>query len=227
MNDLSPSPNPPKCSIFSFRYTPGELPLPSENQSAEFYRMASEMLAEAGYEHYEISSYAKPGFQCRHNLTYWRNRPFHGFGLGAASYTGGARFTRPRRMKEYASYVSGLEAGAVAPTPSPPESAADGKEAAMDVVMLSLRTARGLDMKELASGFGRELAAAICRAFELYVESGHVVAMDEEMAVIPASSFRRREQLPGGGVAFLRLSDPEGFLLSNELISILFGVISP
>ncbi|CAA6659584.1 unnamed protein product [Spirodela intermedia] len=206
---LAAASSPAHVSVYDLQIHTGEFPLPSENQSAEFYRMASEMLAGAGYEHYEISSYAKPGFQCRHNLTYWQNRPFHGFGLGAASYTSGARFTRPRRMKEYASYVSDLEGGAAAAAAPPPPESADGKDAAMDVVMLSLRTARGLDMKELAAGFGGELAAAICRAFELYVDSGHVVAMDEEMAVIPASSFRRREELAGGGVAFLRLSDPE------------------
>uniref|UniRef100_A0A0V0HXH7 Putative ovule protein n=1 Tax=Solanum chacoense TaxID=4108 RepID=A0A0V0HXH7_SOLCH len=61
---------------FASLYTAGEFPLPSENQAADFYRMASEMLRDAGYEHYEISSYCKSGYQCKHNYTYWIKQTF-------------------------------------------------------------------------------------------------------------------------------------------------------
>ncbi|XP_074306113.1 uncharacterized protein LOC141641346 [Silene latifolia] len=60
-----------KDTKFDVLYTPGDFPLPSEFQSAEFYKMASETLTKAGYEHYEISSYSKNGYQCQHNVTYW------------------------------------------------------------------------------------------------------------------------------------------------------------
>uniref|UniRef100_A0A453CSL0 Uncharacterized protein n=1 Tax=Aegilops tauschii subsp. strangulata TaxID=200361 RepID=A0A453CSL0_AEGTS len=63
--------------------------------------MASKRLSEAGYEHYEISSYCNYVYECNHNTTYWANRPFYVFGLGSASYINGVRFSRPRRMKEY------------------------------------------------------------------------------------------------------------------------------
>lgn len=57
---------------------------------------------QAGYEHYELSNYALPGHQCRHNLVYWSgSRPFYGFGLGAASCLAGRRATRPRAMHQY------------------------------------------------------------------------------------------------------------------------------
>ncbi|KAH0888144.1 hypothetical protein HID58_050573 [Brassica napus] len=88
-----------------FRYTPGQSPLPSETQSAEFYKTASSMLRGAGYEHYEVSSYSKDGFKCKH-------KPFYAFGLGSASYVGGLRFSRPRKLKEYTNYVADLENGA-------------------------------------------------------------------------------------------------------------------
>ena len=122
-------------------------------------------------------------------------------------------------MKDYASYVAALEAsgGALA---APPE-----ETAALDVVMLALRTARGLDMEELAADFGGDLADKIFRVVEDYVGSGHVAGLDSDMGVVPASFFRRR--VAAGEVKFLRLSDPEGFLLSNELISIIFAAISP
>ena len=54
-------------------------------------------------EHYEISNYAQPGHQCRHNRVYWENRPYYGFGMGAASYVEGKRFTRPRKLRSITS----------------------------------------------------------------------------------------------------------------------------
>ncbi|XP_058093789.1 uncharacterized protein LOC131239896 [Magnolia sinica] len=212
-------------------YTPGEFPLPSENQSAKFYKMASEMLTNAGYNHYEISSYCKNRFECKHNLAYWQNKSFYGFGLGSASYIDGVRFSRPRKMKEYADYVQKLEDRlADGHNDNNNNSHVDVKDMAMDIVMLSLRTARGLDVKEFGRAFGKSLVLSIFKAFEPYMESGHVVALDEKRRALDASELSspqsdacKIEQL----VAFIRLSDPDGFLLSNELISIAFGIISP
>lgn len=208
-------------------YTPGEFPLPTETQSANFYKMASETLSRAGYNHYEISSYSRSGYECKHNLAYWNNRSFYGFGLGSASYLNGVRFSRPRRLKEYTDYVQRLEDGVV-----DQNSATDveTKDTAMDVVMLSLRTARGLDLNIYRRSFGEPLAFSLCKAFGRYVESGHVIAMDDERRVLSHSQFELQlsdDHEMGSKVAFIRLSDPDGFLLSNELISVAFGIISP
>ena len=56
---------------------------------------------QAGYEHYEICSYALPGHGCRHNRVYWQNKPYYAFGLGAASNLQHRRFARPRKMAAY------------------------------------------------------------------------------------------------------------------------------
>ncbi|KAL2539606.1 Radical SAM superfamily protein [Abeliophyllum distichum] len=154
---------------FETLYTPGEFPLPSENQSAEFYKMASRMLRDAGYDHYEISSYCKKGHQCKHNLTYWKNKSFYGFGLGSASFVGGVRFSRPRRLKDYMGYVQNLEDGLMDRSE---DSFTDYKDLAMDVVMLSLRTARGLDLKSFGEAFGGSLLLSICEVYGPYVKSG-------------------------------------------------------
>ncbi|KAJ0972840.1 hypothetical protein J5N97_020799 [Dioscorea zingiberensis] len=203
---------------FGKLYEPGEFPLPSDIQSANFYKMASESLGNAGYSHYEISSYCKSGHECRHNLTYWQNKPFYGFGLGSASYIDGNRFSRPRRMNDYMDYVKKLEDGTI----SHNATSCEAKDMAMDVVMLSLRTATGLDVKSFSRSFGEYLVDSICKAFEPFVESGHVVFMDEEKVKVSGDWFEN-----GNRVSFIRLSDPDGFLLSNELISIAFRVISP
>ncbi|KAH0464546.1 hypothetical protein IEQ34_007332 [Dendrobium chrysotoxum] len=213
---------------FALLYTPGEFPLPAEAQSANFYIMASETLKHAGYEHYEISSYCKPGHECKHNITYWQNQPFYGFGLGSASYINGVRFSRPRRLKQYEEFVKDLEAGHMSAKNN--ASIVVDKEMAMDVVMLSLRTAKGLDLKSFQRSFGESLVLSLCRAWRPHVESGHVVALDEERKAISIGKFDLElngDCQLGRRVAFLRLSDPEGFLMSNELIAVAFGVLSP
>lgn len=191
--------------------------------------MASTTLSNAGYNHYEISSYCKDGFECKHNLTYWENKPFYGFGLGSASYLGGVRFSRPRKMKEYASYVHSLEENEVGDCCK--DHILDAKEdIAMDVVMLSLRTARGLDLKSFRNAFGAAFVASLCKAYRPYVESGHVVCLDEHRRTITANEFSSLLSKDDGieqGLAFVRLSDPDGFLLSNELISLAFQAIAP
>ncbi|KAK9117428.1 hypothetical protein Sjap_016375 [Stephania japonica] len=215
---------------FGALYTPGEFPLPSDAQSAEFYTMASKVLTGAGYEHYEISSYCKDGYQSKHNQTYWENKPFYGFGLGAASYMGGVRFSRPRKMREYMGFVQDLENGLLLDHNH--KESIDYKDIAMDVVMLSLRTARGLDVKSYKESFGETLIVSLCEKFKPYVESGHVIALDEERRTLSADEFssllsNAEKLVKVEGVAFIRLSDPEGFLLSNELISMAFEVVSP
>ncbi|XP_050223897.1 uncharacterized protein LOC126673705 [Mercurialis annua] len=212
---------------FGNLYTPGEFPLPTESQAADFYKMASRMLSEAGYNHYEISSYCQDGFECKHNYTYWKNKPFYAFGLGSASYLNGVRFSRPRRMKEYADYVRNLENETVNDSGN---DSRDAKDMAMDIVMLSLRTAKGLDLRSFADAFGSSLVFSLCKVYEPYIESGHVVFLDKDRGAVTADKFKARftcEDEIGIGLAYIRLSDPDGFLMSNELISLAFRVISP
>jgi oxygen-independent coproporphyrinogen-3 oxidase len=129
-------------------------------------------------------------------------------------------------MKEYAEWVQELEDG----TWSHESRNSDMKDMAMDVVMLSLRTAWGLDLQSFSKSFGTSLALSLCNTFKPFVESGLVIAMDMERQALPHIDFEldlQNESDFGSRVAFIRLSDPDGFLLSNELISLAFGIISP
>lgn len=201
--------------------------MPSDTQSADFYKMASKTLSEAGYNHYEISSYCKPGYECKHNYTYWENKPFYAFGLGAASYLQGTRFSRPRKMKEYTCYVHSL--GDRKSDRPDATNGIDPKDMASDIVMLSLRTAKGLDLFAFREVYGESLVNSLLKVYEPYIESGHVVCLDGNRSIVPADDMSKL--LSGGKemkeLAYIRLSDPDGFLLSNELIAIAFGVISP
>lgn len=77
--------------------------LPDEDADREMYHLTKEVMAEQGYERYEISNYAKPGFECYHNCGYWTGREYLGIGLGASSYTFGYRFHNVEDLKEYMS----------------------------------------------------------------------------------------------------------------------------
>ena len=75
--------------------------LPGEEEEREMYELTGEILAKNGYRRYEISNYARPGRECRHNTTYWRRGDYLGFGLGAASLMENVRFANASDLKEY------------------------------------------------------------------------------------------------------------------------------
>jgi oxygen-independent coproporphyrinogen-3 oxidase len=79
----------------------GLLPLPDPDLAAEMYEWSAERLAEAGYLQYEISNWALPGYECRHNLQYWRNLDYIGLGAGAHGYAAGVRYSNVLRIKTY------------------------------------------------------------------------------------------------------------------------------
>ena len=95
-------------TVFGKKYQAGDNPLPADEITAQMYQIASEKLTQAGYIHYEISNYAQPNYQCRHNQVYWHNQPYYGFGMGAASYNHNQRFTRPRTRDQYFAWVEKL-----------------------------------------------------------------------------------------------------------------------
>ncbi len=79
----------------------GGLKLPSEDALIEMDTITKELCKKAGMERYEVSNYARPGFECRHNYGYWSDVPYLGFGLGASSYFEKKRFSNTRILSEY------------------------------------------------------------------------------------------------------------------------------
>ena len=201
-------------TVFGRKYSPGENPLPTDEHTAQMYRIGQEILTAAGYEHYEISNYALPGHQCRHNRVYWENRPYYGFGMGAASYVDGFRFTRPRRKDEYYKWVEEfIQAGGVG----------DGEKLSQDDVlletlMLGFRLADGLSLARLREEFGEKILEEIWVTLEPYYREGLVEVIGVEGKVL---GWELGEYLPIDGR--LRLSDSEGFLFSNRVLADLFS----
>jgi putative oxygen-independent coproporphyrinogen III oxidase len=145
---------------FAKQYKPDCLPLPSDETTAQMYREAQQVLTAGGYEHYEISNYAQPGKSCRHNQVYWQQQSYYAFGMGAASYLQGTRFTRPRYTQDYFDWVA---AGAVYPT-----DVVDRVERCLETLMLGLRTAKGLRISALVTEFGADLWQLVQQRVEKY-----------------------------------------------------------
>ncbi len=83
----------------------GVVPAPDPDLQADMFELACELLGDAGYQHYEVSNWAKPGFACVHNLGYWERRPYLGLGAGAHSYRDDRRWWNVRPPEEYLSLV--------------------------------------------------------------------------------------------------------------------------
>lgn len=183
-------------TAFGRRYQPGVSPLPTDETTATMYRLAAEMLRKAGYEHYEISNYARARYQCRHNRVYWQNQPYYGFGMGATSYTQQQRFTRPRKRQEYFEWVEALESKGGLSTPQ-----TTGVDLLLETLMVGLRLAEGISLEALASQFGEAVVQPILDCLAPHQAQGWVE--------LPSSSPAERR---------VRLSDPEGFLFSNLIL---------
>ncbi|WP_310425563.1 radical SAM family heme chaperone HemW [Chamaesiphon sp. VAR_48_metabat_135_sub] len=184
---------------FAKQYQPGDTPLPSDENTAQMYRIAQRTLTSAGYAHYEISNYAKPEHQCRHNLTYWHNLPYYAFGMGAASNLENRRFTRPRKTQEYYQWVDdGCNWQAI------PNTSAEDRF--LETLMLGLRLSRGVSLKSIESEFGIDKVNSLLKCLQRYQQSGWVEIVTTE-----------------NGDRWLKLSDPEGLLFSNVVLTEIFS----
>ncbi|MFE4105318.1 radical SAM family heme chaperone HemW [Almyronema epifaneia] len=189
-------------TAFAKWYQPGETPLPPEDHTAAMYRLAQQTLTQAGFEHYEISNYAKPGYRCRHNQVYWQNRPYYGFGMGATSYLQAQRFARPRKLREYYQWVMDYQQnqGKIDCLPT------SASERLLDQLMVGLRLADGIDLTGLGQQFGSETVYRLQKRLQPYIKQGWVEASSS--TALPSH---------------IRLSDPEGFLFSNVVLTALFA----
>jgi oxygen-independent coproporphyrinogen-3 oxidase len=201
-------------TAFSRYYQPGVQPLPTDDTTVQMYRQARQILTTAGYEHYEISNYAQPGHQCRHNRVYWENRSYYGFGMGATSYVEHKRFSRPRKTKEYYQWVQNLiAAGGLLDYPQTPPD-----EVLLETLMLGLRLKEGVSILTLTQQFGEATLGKIWQCLQPYHRQGwvEILATDGKATFVPDASY-----IPTSGQ--LRLTDPEGFLFSNVVLAALFG----
>ena len=162
----------------------GEVPEPDPDLAADMYTLAQEVLGEAGYCHYEISNWAMPGFQCLHNMAYWRNRAYLGVGPGAHSCLYGHRFwdvTSPRlyiqRVQDWASRgvgaVEHLDQDALHGIPTVGGVEAIGPELEMaETMFLGLRLLEGISIADFKLRFGQDPMQVYGPRIQELVEQG-------------------------------------------------------
>lgn len=207
-------------TAFGRWYQPGVQPLPTDEETAQMYRLAQAHLSQAGYCHYEISNYAKPGFQCRHNQVYWRNQPHYGFGLGATSYLNGVRYSRPRTQADYRQWVTALvdRHGIIDASPL------SSNEVLLDTLMVGLRLAEGIDLAELAQQFGDRTVHQLLDCLQPYRHKQWVEVDSPSTPTFPKPQQDWPQPTTLHPGLRLRFTDPEGFLFSNVVLSEIFSI---
>jgi oxygen-independent coproporphyrinogen-3 oxidase len=149
----------------------GEVAKPGEDIQTEMYLAACEALEDAGHAGYEISNFAKPGRECRHNLNYWRQGGYVGLGVSAHSHISGRRWVN---IDDITSYIGGIKAGGEVISGETVLSEAD---MAREEVMLGLRTAEGIDLTTLAERHGHDFARNI-ESVSIRLEGGGLVRLE-------------------------------------------------
>ena len=135
-------------TIMFSKYLNGDLP--GEDEVADFYEFSVEILKDLGYNRYEVSNFAKSGFESRHNQNYWLRGEYIGFGVSASSFIDERRFTNTSKIDEY---IHLLLSGKYAEIFS---ENIEGDEQKFEFIMLALRTARGIVFEEYKRKFNQD-----------------------------------------------------------------------
>lgn len=155
----------------------GELTIPNEDARVAMFELCMDILGEAGYEHYEVSNYALPGYRSRHNQVYWRNEPYYAFGAGVTSYVGGLR---ARRLANPREYLDAIMANKDAIEFS---ERLTGQERLGETIAMGLRMLDGIDLAEFESRTGVDILAEFAAEVADLSNRGMVVIEQGKMKV--------------------------------------------
>lgn len=151
----------------------GRQPVPDDELAAEMYDLMQERVASAGYHQYEISNFARPGFESRHNSKYWTLDPVYGFGVSAHSFDGLQRYSNERDTARYVEQIEVLGSAEVA---------RESIDTASETAFLRLRLTDGIDLREYEERFGIDLGSK----FESEIEE----LADAQLVVIENGRLR-------------------------------------
>ena len=146
---------PEKNTVLYEQLEKGRLHLPDEDEVAEMYYTAIDILTEAGYKHYEISNFALPNLQCRHNLNYWDRGEYLGIGAGAHSFLNGRRISNICDVRQY---IHDVELGAL---PIAEETLLTRREEIEETLFLGLRKTDGFDIELIPADITEHLKEAL------------------------------------------------------------------
>ena len=154
------------------------LVLPDDDKVSDMYELCCSYLADAGYNRYEISNFAKEGRESRHNLRYWKCKEYLGFGAAAHSYFEGERFA-------FAPNVSDFARGEFLVCE---REKIEDSERMLEYVMLGMRLSEGISASDFLLTFGKDILSAFPRFFQ-FIESGHVLHDGDRLAFTEKGVF--------------------------------------
>ncbi len=153
--------------------------LPDEDTERRMYERTEEVLGAAGYVRYEISNYAKPGRECRHNLCYWERTPYLGFGLGAASLFEECRFARERELPVYKKKLSKGQSTRIE------EEYLDKQTQMEEYMFLGLRKIQGVSMRQFEKQYGSTMMEIYGKVIEKYLALGMLQINGDMLSLTP------------------------------------------
>ncbi len=154
--------------------TRGCWPAPDPDTAAEMYRLLLARTAWAGYEHYEISNFCRPGYEARHNLKYWTGAPYYGFGCSAHSYDGAhLRWANERDTARYVELIE-RQASVIVETV-----ALDEREVGAEALFLGLRLMRGVDLQQHRAQFDVDVRTTHRADLQRFSEAGLIELSDD------------------------------------------------
>lgn len=175
-------------TILDDKVASGKLKMPDQELSLALYKGGCRQLIDSGYKRYEVSSFAKDGFECRHNMGYWEGGDYIGLGPSAHSFIQGQRYANIADINIYMQRLKQKQRPLV-------KERLSHDDRMLEAIMLGLRTARGIDRHQFASRFGVALDKKLDKEqYKIFLESGHLVSDSDS----------------------LRLSD-EGIYLADEI----------
>jgi oxygen-independent coproporphyrinogen III oxidase len=160
---------------FGKLFEEGRLKLPSEDVQNLMYDLLNKMLFDSGYSRYEISNFARPGFECRHNLKYWHLEPYLGLGPAAVSFDGTARYKNISDLPAYLKAARWME------LPPHEVEPLDNSKLREEMIMMGLRLSQGLSIIDLNKRFGYDISisksdiiSSLSKAGYIKIENGHI-----------------------------------------------------
>ncbi len=162
----------------------GCLAMLTDEEESDLYYIGRDLLLNLGFEHYELSNYAYPGRHCRHNLAYWRVRPYLGIGVGAVSFDGRQRILNLPPLQDY---MAALTHKALPPTKI--LETIDARQACNEAFIMGLRLTAGIDRIQYQDRFGVDPLEAYQTTIDRFESQGLLIVDDRRIALSPPAYF--------------------------------------
>ena len=170
-------------TVFSHWKKKGRIRELPEEKSLEQYQLLRQITASNGFEHYEISNFAKQGFRSRHNSSYWSGKPYAGFGPSAHSFNGRERRWNIANLKKY---INGISSG----EPVFEQETLTNEDRYHDYLITTLRTKEGANLQYVQKEFGEKILDHLSREAVLFLRSGEIERAGDVIRMTPEGWLR-------------------------------------